>query len=81
MGKKAASPLKSNQYVCLTSLYFQVKLRLFENKRRKAGAELCQAQWKLGLAKLALPLTVVIFHLKHKKIMVVFHMPKMEIVF
>ena len=31
---------------------------------KQAGAELCQAQEKLGLAKLALPLIVVVFYLK-----------------
>ena len=31
---------------------------------KQAGAELCQAQEKLGLAKPALPETEVIFHLK-----------------
>ena len=39
---------------------------IYVNKRRQAGAELCQAQERLGLAKIALP--VVVFHLIQQKL-------------
>ena len=47
------------------SMSFLVSQEEERKKERQAWAELCQAQYKLGLAKLALPLTVVVFHLKH----------------
>ena len=46
------------------SMSFLVSQEEERKKERQAGAELCQAQYKLGLAKLALPLTAVVFHLK-----------------
>jgi hypothetical protein len=51
----------------LSSLEKLLEFRIFVNiQAKQAGAELCQAHKKLGLAKLALPLNVVIFHLKNK---------------
>jgi hypothetical protein len=46
----------------------------FENKQ--AGAELCQAHFKLGLAKPALPDVDGAFPVFTNKRLVVFHLPK-----
>ena len=42
----------------------------------QAGAELCQAQFKLGLARPALTDVDVVFPVFTKKVEVVFHLPK-----
>ena len=63
----------------LILLEIEDDLKFSENRREQAGAELCQAQVKLGLAKGG-----VIFHLPKKlrlssiylKVEVVFHLPK-----